>query len=45
MITRSNSLDNNFHNWYIVSQNKKGTENKFNYQSAIKHLEKKLFES
>lgn len=40
MITRSNSLDNNFHNWYIVSQNKKGTENKFNYQSAIKHLEK-----
>ena len=40
MITRSNSLDKNFHNWYIVSQNKKGTENKFNYQSAIKHLEK-----
>ena len=45
MITRSNSLDNNFHNWYIVSQNKKGTENKFNYHSAIKYLEKKLFES
>ena len=40
MITRSNSLDNNFHNWYIVSQNKKGTENKFNYKSTIKHLEK-----
>lgn len=40
MITRSNSLDKNFHNWYIVSQNKKGSENKFNYQSAIKHLEK-----
>ena len=40
MITRSNSLDNDFHNWYIVSRNKKGTENKFNYQSTIKHLEK-----
>ena len=42
MITRSNSLDNHFHNWYIVSQNKKGTDNKFNYRFAKKHLEKNI---
>ena len=40
MITTSKSLDDSFHNWYIVPQNQRRSENRFNYQSAIKHLKK-----
>ena len=40
MITRSKSFNDRFYNWYIVPQNQRRPENKFNYQSAIKHLKK-----
>ena len=45
MITRSKSLDDRFHNWYIVPQNQRRSENKLNYQSAIKHLKKNYVNS
>ena len=40
MITRSKSFNDRFYNWYIVPQNQRRSENRFNYQSAIKHLKK-----